>query len=567
MDNKDKLELNKLLIELIEGSISSERMEILDGWLHRSPEALDLYREFIKNMVVLKRRIGVVIDEDGGSLEQELWRALAEEERKAPAVEIPKEEPPKGPVPRVVHERVPQKVNKLSLYSAIISAAALLFLVLFIRFAGSPSGPEVATLTDSLNARWAAANGSLLNGARLTVERTPLILQEGLAELQFDNEARVVVEAPAEFQILAEDRIGLRYGKLYAVVSPEAVGFSVYTRNAKVIDLGTEFGISVDSLGDTSLHMVKGKTRLIAGGASHKVNLEVVEGAAKKISATTQAVSDIPFSNHLFARAIDSNRKLVWKGQSAISLADIVGGGNGLGTGKNENAIDPLTGKMEIWKSAQDRQGEGRYVPVSESTFIDGVFVPDGGQGPVQVTSAGHTWDCPDTSNLFKYSIVNSLRIPANLEAYADYSGTQPKEDMLLSRSAEKNVPLRLMGPMGSDVPPDPSDSSLFIHGNLGITFDLNAIRTLMPHTRLAKFSSTFGIGEITDATARLDLWILVDGQAKISRQDVNGTSLIDVDVELSDTDRFLTLVVTDGKELAFSYDWGLFMNPRLEME
>jgi hypothetical protein len=55
MDDKDKLELCKLILELTEGSISSERMEILDELLHRSPEAFDFYRDFIKNAIVLKR--------------------------------------------------------------------------------------------------------------------------------------------------------------------------------------------------------------------------------------------------------------------------------------------------------------------------------------------------------------------------------------------------------------------------------------------------------------------------------------------------------------------------------
>lgn len=37
-------------------------------------------------------------------------------------------------------------------------------------------------------------------------------------------------------------------------------------------------------------------------------------------------------------------------------------------------------------------------------------------------------------------------------------------------------------------------------------------------------------------------------------------------DIELNETDRFLTIIVTDGGD-GYGYDWGVFAEPALEFE
>ncbi|MFO0066416.1 MAG: DUF1553 domain-containing protein [Pirellulaceae bacterium] len=64
-----------------------------------------------------------------------------------------------------------------------------------------------------------------------------------------------------------------------------------------------------------------------------------------------------------------------------LSLADVVGGGDGLGTGTQGSGIDPSTGEL---REAKDRRGfvdgvvANRLNP-TRSEWIDSVFVPDGG--------------------------------------------------------------------------------------------------------------------------------------------------------------------------------------------
>ena len=97
------------------------------------------------------------------------------------------------------------------------------------------------------------------NGTRLAAYSNKLFLREGLAELMFDNNAKVVVEGPAEFELLAEDQINLRYGRIYATIPHEAIGFTVSTPTSRIIDLGTEFGIQADGSGDVAVTCNQGK--------------------------------------------------------------------------------------------------------------------------------------------------------------------------------------------------------------------------------------------------------------------------------------------------------------------
>jgi hypothetical protein len=62
------------------------------------------------------------------------------------------------------------------------------------------------------------------------------------------------------------------------------------------------------------------------------------------------------------------------------------------------------------------------------------------------------------------------------------------------------------------------------------------------------------------------DLWVIVDGQVRFRRREINGCNgAIPVVIPLRDTDRFLTLAVTDGGNGA-GYDWVIFGDPQLDV-
>jgi hypothetical protein len=570
---KEKYHLCQLVLKFKDETITPEEQAILDDILKRHPDSAEHVVQIIEVYTRLMRSEGLA-----GSISavtkplsaDEMLHQFSEWENVAPAVKKEKSDSESRPlIQKVVREKNSRPVNKTSLTIAVLSMAAVLLITVVLRLAPKASF-EVATLTSSIDAVF-GDHESYPDGSRLSCYAKPLWLTNGIVEITFDYGAKVVIEAPAEFQLNSAENIMLRSGRLYAYVPGPSKGFMVETPNSRVIDLGTEFGVKVDFDGASDIYMMKGKASLFPGGRGQTGQGQILTvGEARRVgqNGNTQV---IPMNEGGFVRAVEGRKRVVWRGQ-ALDLSDMVGGGCGLGTGRLENAIDPLTGQMLSWSIPPERAGEGDYVQVPSSDYIDGVFVPDGGNGPVRVTSAGHLWKCPDTTNFFKYPIVNSLRIPDHPEQFGQPSPI-PQEDMLLTKVSEGQVPLRMMGPRAQNTPPAPGDSSLFIHSNLGITFDLDEIRKVVPNTRITRFKSIFGVGEITAEVMYLDLWVLVDGQPRLAKPRVDSQMLIDIVVELSDTDRFLSLVITDSSDIpgeivsGIAYDWGLFMNPRLDVE
>lgn len=84
----------------------------------------------------------------------------------------------------------------------------------------------------------------------------------GLLQLEFYSGATVVVEGPAEIEILDESRVVCRSGRLRAHVPEPARGFAVLAPTFELVDLGTEFGMNVTDDGAAEVHVFDGTVEL-----------------------------------------------------------------------------------------------------------------------------------------------------------------------------------------------------------------------------------------------------------------------------------------------------------------
>src|SRR5690606_2482553 len=102
----------------------------------------------------------------------------------------------------------------------------------------------------------------------------PLQLVQGLALLRFRDGAELIVEAPASFEPINTSQVRLLGGKFVGRCPTAASrGFTVRTPGAKLVALGTEFGIGIDETGQTLVHVFDGAVELTAiqGDASAAV--------------------------------------------------------------------------------------------------------------------------------------------------------------------------------------------------------------------------------------------------------------------------------------------------------
>lgn len=545
------LELFELFVLSFDGKLSEQQRESLNRQLLESSHARKCYLDFLVTYVGLNYSEGIVSLQEDESIDfdNDVLRELAEYEKTAPLLQFPQEQPQRELIQKVVYPaRGKRKLSKFAVVSIILNAAAIVMFVLFSRFVPSRQyGIEVATLADCLHAEWVDAEETMQKGTRLCTGRNSLFLKKGLAELIFDNETRVTIEGPAGFQILTEDRIRLNYGKVYTTVSKEATGFSVYTQSAKIIDLGTEFGVRVNSRGETDIQLYKGKASIVPVSSQQTLSSQILQkGQARRVNLKGD-VDDVSFKQHEFVRGFNSESTVLWSGQD-INLAYVASGSNGFEPGAQDIGIDQVTGGLVSGNKEQrvNPESEG-FVPVPQLPYVDGVFVPDGGQGPVQLTSEGHVFDgFGDTGGGYfmpigSYSNINMM-----------HDGKMNAEDT--------NIHL-------TDYPEETA-VNLCLHANSGITFDLQKIRESMPFVKITGFSSVYGVPVTREdqGDVHVDFYVFVDGVARMIEKNVyNQDEPKQVSIPLTETDRFLTLACTEGS-VNFG-DWSVFVNPVLELE
>lgn len=95
-------------------------------------------------------------------------------------------------------------------------------------------------------------------GSPLTVG-SQVSLAAGVAEVIFDNGARVKALGPCELFMDDAQACSLRVGNASVYVPESAFGFKVVTPSGIVVDLGTEFGVAVDQAGSSEVHVFQGE--------------------------------------------------------------------------------------------------------------------------------------------------------------------------------------------------------------------------------------------------------------------------------------------------------------------
>jgi hypothetical protein len=547
-------EFRQLLNGLLDGQLTAEQVRQLEHTIQTSPEAMKLYVDTVTLAVGLRKYSQTQRGAMKEAIKQQtpdesvLWQTLANDEKQAPTIKMVKKRnwlrwksKPVSIQPKEKNiERVHRNISRLPVATLIAASAALVLLLLYIRLLPFMN---MAKLDDSIQAVWDNRANQFREGVGLFPAATQQTLREGFAHVRFGSGAEVLFEAPCQFILESKDQLFLKQGKVFVKVPKKAVGFAVRTPNSRIIDLGTEFGVIVDSDGNSRFQMFTGKASVVAGLAGEeKISKLLMAGQTFNVEAATGKIAMDWFLKDIFAQRISSSTNIIWRGEKSLSLADFVVGGNGLQT-EPKGSLNPVSGVIEpeakYLAEDQMRNPPQTYNTVTVSPFIDGVFVPNGANGPVEISSEKHSFAFPKTIATIWYPL-----------AAVTYFVTDKNE--------------------GSQSPaPDAvSRPAFYLHANLGVTFDLEAIRQAYPDTRITGFRTQYGIRwDGTQRGNKVDFWMLVDGQNRHEhRAKTAGRKMEDAYIPLSDTDRFLTLATTEASD-GLGYDWGVFVNPEIELE
>ena len=212
-----------------------------------------------------------------------------------------------------------------------------------------------------------------------------------------------------------------------------------------------------------------------------------------------------------------------------VDLADLVGGGNGFGSGRKGIGLDARTGKMQERNFGDlGNVKPGNYAKCSYA-FIDGVFVPAEGETRISSTN------------------LKATGLPTNGGKAWDMIRNGPVASQFSTKwgGVDYNKPGRSM---------------IGLHANAGITFDLSAIREATGIKEL-RFNSVAGYGGRT-TTPSAEFRVLLDSKLMAHKR-LGRKDAAPIDFEIPQDARFLTLISTDGGN-GYSHDQISFGDPRL---
>ena len=196
----------------------------------------------------------------------------------------------------------------------LLAAAAVLLAVTVVVFSvweRERTDVTLATLTGVHQAVWSTGEATRRDDGGLTRGRYGL--EGGFAELRTVRGATVLLEGPCEFELVDDNTVYLHRGVVTARVPESALMFTIDTPTARVVDLGTEFGVEVKESGHTVAAVFQGRVELGESGesgeaAERKIDLRAGKQAyvdtAGRLSESAEAIG----RDHVFSRTLAEAR-------------------------------------------------------------------------------------------------------------------------------------------------------------------------------------------------------------------------------------------------------------------
>ena len=164
-----------------------------------------------------------------------------------------------------------------------VLAAAIVALAAWVGILLNDGGDEafsqapmngVAVISAEAQAIWVTdKNRNLRQGVALEPGR--LVLNSGLAQIDFYGGTSISLSGPAELELLSRDAAVLHRGRIKADVPPAARGFEIRVGEVVIEDLGTSFGLAADpESGAADLVVFDGEVRTLAGEETPKSYFE-----------------------------------------------------------------------------------------------------------------------------------------------------------------------------------------------------------------------------------------------------------------------------------------------------
>ncbi|TWT80790.1 FecR protein [Planctomycetes bacterium CA13] len=368
-----------------------------------------------------------------------------------------------------------------------------------------------------------------------------LEIETGLVHVEYFSGAKLIINGPSTFVTTGIHSGRLERGQVTGKV--EGGDFLLTTPSARVLDLGTEFGVAVNDANGTDVCVFDGEVEVLSdlAGSESRRPVSLTEGMSARVDHEGDINQALAVDTKQFTREFPGTLS---RDASQISLVDLL-------SATSENHFR-LAGVIAADTGAPDQNpwlkndGPGNslsrdYQRTFWHPYVDGVFIPTESGTNTQLDSLNHQVNLPNSSGQTWGPIWSRRKIngPSAMVVLDDYWGTETLEHVI------KRLDHCNTGMIG-------------IHSNAGVTFDLDAVRRHAGSpTEFSGILSNLDNSELRRATPdpnwlkkkhfSADFRVFVDGELRASRLDFSrADGEMTISVKLTDEDRFLTFVSTD---------------------
>ncbi len=383
-------------------------------------------------------------------------------------------------------------------------------------------------------------------------------IEEGLVEIEYFTGARLIFHGPCEFVITGAKTARLIQGQVTGNV--DGGDFLLTTPSATVLDLGTEFGVVVNENADTEVCVFDGEVEVGSESTSAGEGLSLTSGMSARVDRGGIFGRVENFDTSQFARTLP---KIISQAAGEISLVDLLSATSSQRF-RLAGVIAPDSGRpdQQPWlkSNGPGHRPENGFRLTSWHPFVDGVFIPPADGLNVRLNSIGQQVLLPRCSGRSWGPIWSRRKIDgdASIDTYEDFWGTQTLKGVV------KRLKRAETGMIG-------------IHSNVGITFDLQAVRQLWRAP--TEFRSTISNLDNSGTKGRprhhwvknrrlsADIRVFVDGELKASRENLTrADGDEELKIALTKQDRFLTIVSSDFDGFD-GFDHVVLIDPVLHLE
>ena len=369
---RDRLsrEVIRLACARMERQLSAVQTKQLEDLLHGNSIARGIYIEFLELAATLhwQRSAGLqarVFGNDGlpgaATVESPTVGKSTEQERASTSVGA-SSRPPRTIKSAPVRLAFSPRIAAAVLCSLLV--AYFTGLALFVSLRARTPEPSLAKssnrpthfprkagarITSDAGCVWQSLAGVAIDPRNLLERGESLSLKTGVAEIDLDSGVRLIFEGPTRFTIPAIAQCDLRMGRLTAYVPRRAVGFTVITPTATVVDLGTEFGVEALADGTTEVHVLQGEVEASSHAAEKP--RRIVANRAMRFDATKREFKPIAVDRERFPSRVDAKETVIAQKESGTPPKKRVGK-----LPSRTEATPPQTDWREDWKAAEAAQ-------------------------------------------------------------------------------------------------------------------------------------------------------------------------------------------------------------------